>query len=225
MSFIGKPSAALVSWLVANLTPGASPQPPATLEGPDPAQAVVRPLSIERFLSKVEEYVAIYMAAMRYDSRLRASRIAAWEHDSTLDGFHAFEAVDPRYPDVPLGVCYGHNADWNSWWHREIARGVRTRHPAGIDASWLMHNYFEVSEIHVRDEAQSAGIGRKLLRTLIGSTDRPCVVLSTPEVPHEANRAFSLYRSPEFGFRDLLRHFYFYGDNRPFAVLYTQREP
>lgn len=227
MSFMDKPTTSLVSWLVENFSPSShtpTDPPDDELSGPDPTRAVIVSLTEDRFLANVEEYVGIYMAAMRYDSRLRASRIAAWEFDSRLDGFCAFEAVDPAFPDIPLGVCYGHNADRDSWWHREIARGVCSRNPVGVDAARLLDSYFEVSEIHVRDAAQSAGIGRKLLRALVSSTELPFVLLSTPEVPGEANSAFSLYRSPEFGFRDLLRNFYFYGDSRPFAVLYTQQK-
>ncbi|MER2206304.1 MAG: GNAT family N-acetyltransferase, partial [Rhodococcus sp. (in: high G+C Gram-positive bacteria)] len=43
------------------------------------------------------------------------------------------------------------------------------------------------------------------------------VLLSTPEVYDEDNRAWRLYR--RLGFRDVLRRFRFAGDNRPFAVL------
>ena len=43
------------------------------------------------------------------------------------------------------------------------------------------------------------------------------VLLSTPEVAAEANRAWRLYR--RLGFTDVLRDFHFAGDSRPFAVL------
>ena len=42
-------------------------------------------------------------------------------------------------------------------------------------------------------------------------------MLSTPEVAQEDNRAWRLYR--RLGFEDVLRHFTFAGDRRPFAVL------
>lgn len=189
---------------------------------PDPDRSIIVQVSRERFVDNVEHYVDLYMAAMKYDSRLRASRIAAWEHDATLTGFVAFEAVDPAFPQSPIGICYGHNADEASWWHREIARGVMFRKPTALDAPRLLQTYFEVCEIHVKDSAQSHGIGRRLLRRLLSATNAPFALLSTPEVPGESNRAFSLYRSPEFGFQDLLRSFYFYGDYRPFAVLFAQ---
>ena len=49
--------------------------------------------------------------------------------------------------------------------------------------------------------------------------DRPerHVLLSTPEIPAEDNRAWSLYR--RMGFTDVLRHFTFTGGPRPFAFL------
>ena len=43
------------------------------------------------------------------------------------------------------------------------------------------------------------------------------MLLSTPEVAGEDNRAWRLYR--RLGFEDVLRDFTFAGDRRPFAVL------
>ena len=43
------------------------------------------------------------------------------------------------------------------------------------------------------------------------------MLLSTPEVPGEDNRAWQLYR--RMGFEDVLRRFTFLGDSRRFAVL------
>ena len=45
----------------------------------------------------------------------------------------------------------------------------------------------------------------------------PQVLLSTPEVDEEANRAWRLYR--RLGFTDVIRGYHFAGDPRPFAIL------
>lgn len=54
------------------------------------------------------------------------------------------------------------------------------------------------------------GIGRTLLRTLLGGISHPRVVLSTPD---SDTRAFRLYRSERFV--DLLRGHYFPGMPAP----------
>jgi hypothetical protein len=47
--------------------------------------------------------------------------------------------------------------------------------------------------------------------------DGTTVLLSTPEADEQRSRAWRLYR--RFGFADVLRHFLFPGDERPFAIL------
>jgi ribosomal protein S18 acetylase RimI-like enzyme len=79
-------------------------------------------------------------------------------------------------------------------------------------------DYFELTELHVRPDAQGAGLGEGLLRALLAGTDRTRVLLSTPEHGHRPpGRAWRLYR--RLGFRDVLREHLFTGDARPFAVL------
>ena len=43
------------------------------------------------------------------------------------------------------------------------------------------------------------------------------MLLSTPEINGEANRAWRLYR--RLGFNDVIRGYHFAGDPRPFAIL------
>jgi ribosomal protein S18 acetylase RimI-like enzyme len=75
-------------------------------------------------------------------------------------------------------------------------------------------DYFELTELHVRPDAQGRGIGKALLTELLSRVDAPRALLSTPEGP---TRAWRLYR--RLGFTDLLRHYHFTGDSRDFAVL------
>ena len=82
----------------------------------------------------------------------------------------------------------------------------------------MTDDYFELTELHVRPDAQGGGLGEGLLRALLAGTDRRHVLLSTPEHgPRPAGRAWRLYR--RLGFRDVLRDHLFTGDARPFAVL------
>ena len=69
----------------------------------------------------------------------------------------------------------------------------------------------------MRPTAQGHGIGAGQLRALLAMAEGtpPC---SPPRRPtRRSSRAWRLYR--RFGFVDVLRHFCFPGDERPFAVL------
>lgn len=81
----------------------------------------------------------------------------------------------------------------------------------------VLGDYFELTELHVHPDAQGHRIGEALLLRLLADRPERTVLLSTPEVPEEDNRAWRLYR--RLGFRDVVRRFVFTGDARPFAVL------
>ena len=88
--------------------------------------------------------------------------------------------------------------------------------PLEDDPESYLADYFELTELHVRTDAQGHGLGQALLRRLLDRADGSHVLLSTPEAP-TPTRAWLLYR--RCGFRDLLRHHRFSSDPRPFAVL------
>ncbi|MFD4183642.1 GNAT family N-acetyltransferase, partial [Rhodococcus sp. NPDC058514] len=93
-------------------------------------------------------------------------------------------------------------------------------HRSGADERRIrevLGDYFELTELHVSRAAQGHRTGEGLLRRLLEGRTESYVLLSTPEVEGEDNRAWRLYR--RLGFTDVVRHFTFTGDNRPFAVL------
>ena len=63
------------------------------------------------------------------------------------------------------------------------------------------------------DPAAEGALARRLLADRAESQ----VLLSTPEINGEANRAWRLYR--RLGFTDIIRGYHFAGDPRPFAIL------
>ena len=65
--------------------------------------------------------------------------------------------------------------------------------------------------------AQGRGLGEALVRRLLSGRDENNVLLSTPEMNGEANRAWRLYR--RLGFTDIIRGYHFAGDPRAFAIL------
>jgi ribosomal protein S18 acetylase RimI-like enzyme len=82
---------------------------------------------------------------------------------------------------------------------------------------WL-RDYFELTELHVRPDAQGSRLGEGMLRALLDGVRHERVLLSTPEHhPRPPGRAWRLYR--RLGFSDVLRDHRFTGDSRPFAVL------
>jgi ribosomal protein S18 acetylase RimI-like enzyme len=81
----------------------------------------------------------------------------------------------------------------------------------------LMDSYFELTELHIHPRAQGRGLGEALVRRLLDGRGESYVLLSTPEIRGEANRAWRLYR--RLGFTDVIRGHHFAGDPRPFAIL------
>ncbi|KXP14579.1 GNAT family N-acetyltransferase [Tsukamurella pseudospumae] len=165
----------------------------------------------------------IYVAAMDYPAGTEAHRLPMWREHLNRPGYAAFGAVqalptaDGRPVDHLVGIAYGYSGAGDQWWNRQLRVGLRQRGlpPAGIEA--VAGDYFELTELHVHPAAQGHGIGNALLTALLTGRPEPRVLLSTPEVAAEQNRAWKLYRRT--GFYDVLRDFRFSGDPRPFAVL------
>lgn len=116
-----------------------------------------------------------------------------------------------------LGIAYGYRGAPNQWWQQQVLRGLQGIAMPEDDINRLMGNYFELSELHIHPNAQGQGLGEALTRRLLSHIPEGNVLLSTPEISAEDNRAWRLYR--RLGFSDVLRHHYFMGDPRPFAVL------
>ena len=80
-----------------------------------------------------------------------------------------------------------------------------------------MSDYFELTELHIHPSARGRGLGEALARRLLEGRTEANVLLSTPEINDEANRAWRLYR--RLGFSDVIRGYHFAGDPRAFAIL------
>jgi len=162
---------------------------------------------------RLSEALDVYVTAMGYPPSTARQRRALWLDHVRRPGWRAVGWVDAA--DRLLGVAYGYTGGPGQWWFEEVRRGLRAR--GGETESWL-GDYFELTELHVRPDAQGGGLGEGLLRALLAGTDRSHVLLSTPEYGTQPpGRAWQLYRRT--GFRDVLREHRFTGDSRPFAVL------
>ncbi|MDQ2723560.1 MAG: GNAT family N-acetyltransferase [Actinomycetota bacterium] len=169
------------------------------------------------------EALGIYVAAMGYPQGTAAHRAPMWAEHMLRAGWQAVAAVG----DAPsgsgtasaplLGIGYGYRGARRQWWCEEVRSGLLASARSATAADALLDGYFELTELHVLPTAQGLGLGEQLLRRLLAERSERSVLLSTPEVPQERNRAWQLYR--RLGFADVLRHFRFAGDGRPFAVL------
>lgn len=162
---------------------------------------------------RLTDALDIYVSAMGYPPNTARSRRSLWLDHVQRPGWRSVGALDAD-GDL-LGITYGYVGGPGQWWFEEVQRGLR-----GLRSerqAWLA-DYFELTELHVRPEAQGRGIGEGLLRGLLAGIERTRVLLSTPEhAPGRPSRAWQLYR--RIGFLDVLREHRFTGDARPFAVL------
>lgn len=178
---------------------------------------VLTRLSADEFRARLPSLLAVYVAAMRYPRGTEYHRAPMWTEHSGRAGWDAIAATFPEDPDTVVGIAYGYRGDARQWWNQQVRAGMRHSGFAAAAIDEVLEDYFELTELHVHPDAQGRGVGRLLLRTLLHDRDERSVLLSTPEVPGEDNRAWRLYR--KMGFQDVVRRFVFTGDARPFAVL------
>ncbi|MCP2278883.1 GNAT family N-acetyltransferase [Nocardia amikacinitolerans] len=190
---------------------------------PAPAPVVVD-LSVADLRYRLHDALAVYVAAMDYPRGTENHRAPMWTEHTTRAGWQAVAAllpgddgrVDLRTSPI-VAIAYGYRGAPHQWWHQQVHSGMRRSGWPEHSARELLSDYFELTELHVHPSAQGRGIGATLLRRLLQDRTESAVLLSTPEVAGEENRAWRLYRRE--GFADVIRHFVFAGDNRPFAIL------
>ena len=165
--------------------------------------------------SRLSDALAIYVEAMRYPRGTEEQRASMWLEHTRRHGWKAVAAVDvdddgssdpaALLAAPMLGVAYGYCGAPDQWWQQQVVAGL---HRVGADSTRiaeLMTSYFELTELHIHPRAQGRGLGEAH------------VLLSTPEINGEANRAWRLYR--RLGFTDIIRGYHFAGDPRAFAIL------
>jgi ribosomal protein S18 acetylase RimI-like enzyme len=185
------------------------------------------PTDMERRLT---DALGVYVDAMRYPRGTEDQRASMWLEHTRRTGWKAVAAVEaPDHPDsaaataaelsaAPIvGVAYGYCGAPDQWWQQQVVAGLQR---VGADRSRiaeLMTSYFELTELHIDPRAQGRGLGEALTRRLLAGRGESHVLLSTPEINGESNRAWRLYR--RLGFTDIIRGYHFAGDPRPFAIL------
>ncbi|MDV6014512.1 GNAT family N-acetyltransferase [Haloechinothrix sp. LS1_15] len=168
-------------------------------------------LSAADFRTRLPEALAVYTTAMGYAPGTAEQRAPTWLAHIQREGWRNVVALDTA--GSLIGLTYGYRGMAGQWWHEQVRKGFIEGGSKGASDDWL-DDYFELTELHVRPPSQAHGIGEELLRKLLDDVPQSKVLLSTPE---GTTRAWRLYR--RLGFQDILRHHYFAGDPRPFAVL------
>lgn len=216
-------STTTASTTTASTEPGSTTTGPATT-GPAATDAAARIVALTPPDAPLwlPAALRVYVAAMEYPAGTAGHREPMWREHLGRDGYTAFGAVQRvatarGAEDQLLGIAYGYRGSSDQWWNSQLRYGLRRTGVAAADVDRISRDYFELTELHVHPSAQGRGLGAEMLRALLGDRPEPRVLLSTPEVPQESNRAWRLYR--RFGFTDVVRHFRFSGDVRPFAIL------
>ena len=184
-------------------------------------------LSPDDMKRRLPEALRVYVDAMRYPRGTEEQRAALWLEHTRRAGWKcvaAVEAPDSTRPDSAdlldtplLGIAYGYSGAPDQWWQQQVISGLQRMGTNPVHIADLMASYFELTELHIEPRAQGQGLGEALTRRLLAGRGESHVLLSTPEINGEANRAWRLYR--RLGFTDVIRGYHFAGDPRPFAIL------
>jgi ribosomal protein S18 acetylase RimI-like enzyme len=188
-------------------------------------------LSPDDMARRLGDALGVYVDAMRYPRGTEDQRASMWLEHTRRNGWKAVAAVEttdsadehsggqpPQLSAAPIiGVAYGYCGAPDQWWQQQVVSGLQR---VGADRSRiaeLMTSYFELTELHIHPRAQGRGLGEALARRLLAGRAESHVLLSTPEINGEGNRAWRLYR--RLGFSDVIRGYHFAGDPRAFAIL------
>ncbi|GAA2070119.1 GNAT family N-acetyltransferase [Williamsia deligens] len=177
-------------------------------------------LSVADLDSWLSPALDIYVAAMGYPRGTQAHRAPLWTEHTRRPGWQAVGALDTddrTGREHLVGIGYGYRGAPDQWWNQQLCIGLRQAGFTAPQITEITRDYFELTELHIDPARQGSGLGHRLLTRLLADRLESSVLLSTPEVAADDNRAWRLYR--RLGFDDLLRHFSFTGDPRPFAVL------
>ncbi len=134
-----------------------------TAAPPVPAYRFVN-LSVAGLRARLSEALDLYVTAMRYPKSTTEQRAPMWLTHMLREGWRCVAAIDNN--DRLLGICYGYQGAPGQWWHEQVRRGLLITSGTAAVEAWT-RDYFELTELHVRPDAQGHGIGEGLLRLLL----------------------------------------------------------
>ena len=132
---------------------------------------------------RLAEALHIYVSAMGYPPGTARQRRTLWlDHSAAPAGARSAGWTRRTRCSASPTATPAARASGGS---RRSGAGCAT--PARQAQLWL-HDYFELTELHVRPDAQGRGLGEGLLRALLAGTGRARVLLSTPEYGDQTAR-------------------------------------
>jgi ribosomal protein S18 acetylase RimI-like enzyme len=164
------------------------------------------------FLTSIDQFVAIYGAAMGAGRDELPSRRAIMERHAVNPGFRALAATAATAGRV-VAFSYAFRGLPGQWWHDVVHAGISAESGLNAARAWL-DDVVEIAEVHVHPDFQARGIGRRMVLALAADRTERTAVLSTRDAPTPARK---LYRS--LGFADLLIDFVFPGGGPAYAVM------
>jgi ribosomal protein S18 acetylase RimI-like enzyme len=164
------------------------------------------------FLATIDDFLAIYAAAMGAGPDELPSRQAIMERHTGNPAFRAL-AVTAGSPARVVAFSYGFRGVPGQWWHDVVRAGIAAKSGLQAAQDWL-DDTLEIAEVHVQPEFQARGIGRRMMLTLTARRPERTALLSTRDAQTPARR---LYGS--LGFADLLTDFLFPGGGPQYAVM------
>ena len=164
------------------------------------------------FLTAIDQFVAIYGAAMGAGPDELPSRRAIMERHAVNPGFRALAATTATGGRI-VAFSYAFRGLPGQWWHDVVHAGISAESGLKSAREWL-DDVVEIAEVHVHPDFQARGIGRRMVLALAADRAERTAVLSTRDAPTPARK---LYRS--LGFADLLIDFVFPGGGPPYAVM------
>jgi len=181
--------------------------------GSSPPAVSVGELSAVEFITRLDQLVAVYAAAMRPPAELLAGRRTIMAGHAGHPEFRALAVTDDGTGEA-VGFGYGFRGAAGQWWHDTVRRALAARRGDRAAAAWL-DDSFEVAELHVAPDYQGHGVGAAVLLKLTSGRPERTALLSTRDADTPARR---LYRGT--GFTDLLTAFHFFpGGEPPYAVM------
>ena len=175
--------------------------------------AGIQELSRPAFLGAIDQFLAIYAAAMGAAPDELATRQTIMERHAGNPGFRALAVMPAGQPQRFVAFAYGFRGISGQWWHDVVRAGLTASSGPAAAAEWLDY-VLEIAEVHVHPAYQARGIGRGMLLALTAGRSERTALLSTRDAETPARR---LYRS--LGFTDLLTDFLFPGGGPPYAVM------
>ncbi len=163
--------------------------------------------------ARLDEIIRVYKAAFldvheADPDRAARDRMAHARRHTERADMITIVALDGS--DQLIGFVYALPGRRGQWWHDVVTSAVSR----DVAADWLA-DCLEIVELHLLPTHQGHGIGRRLVRELLGDAPQRTAALSALEP--DGSPARRLYESE--GFQPLLSNFPFPGSSTRYAVL------